>query len=133
MTPNLTADFTVNTDFAQVEADDQQINLTRFALFFPEKRTFFLENASTFQFGAPQEVDLFFSRRIGLASGQPVGIIGGARVSGKVGAYNVGLMNMQTRGLLPHRNREPASAGQQTSEWRGSSARWAAPTSAPSS
>ncbi len=96
VTPNLTVDFTANTDFAQVEADDQQINLTRFPLFFPEKRPFFLENAATFQFGAPQEVDLFFSRRIGLHAGQPVGIVGGARLSGKVGAYNVGVMNMQT-------------------------------------
>ncbi len=96
VTPNLTVDFTVNTDFAQVEADDQQINLTRFPLFFPEKRPFFLENAATFQFGAPQEVDLFFSRRIGLHAGRPVDIVGGARLSGKVGAYNVGVMNMQT-------------------------------------
>ena len=96
VTPNLTVDLTANTDFAQVEADDQQINLTRFPLFFPEKRPFFLENASTFQFGAPQEVDLFFSRRIGLNAGQPVGIVGGARLSGKVGSTNIGLMNMQT-------------------------------------
>ena len=96
VTPNLTVDLTANTDFAQVEADDQQINLTRFPLFFPEKPPFFLENASTFQFGAPQEVDLFFSRRIGLNAGQPVGIVGGARLSGKVGSTNVGLMNMQT-------------------------------------
>ena len=58
---------TVNTDFAQVEADEEQVNLTRFDLFFPEKRPFFLENASTFQFGNPQEIDLFFSRRIGLS------------------------------------------------------------------
>ena len=66
--PNLTLDVTVNTDFAQVEADEEQVNLTRFDLFFPEKRPFFLENASTFQFGQPQQVDLFFSRRIGLSS-----------------------------------------------------------------
>ncbi len=96
VTPNLTVDLTANTDFAQVEADDQQVNLTRFPLFFPEKRPFFLENASTFQFGAPQEVDLFFSRRIGLYAGQPVPILGGARLSGKVGAWNIGMMNMQT-------------------------------------
>ncbi len=98
--PNLTADFTLNTDFAQVEADEEQVNLTRFDLFFPEKRPFFLENASTFQFGAPQQVDLFFSRRIGLSaagsSGVPIDIIGGARLSGKIGAYNVGVLNMQT-------------------------------------
>src|SRR6185436_10515699 len=66
--PNLTADFTVNTDFAQVEADEEQVNLTRFDLFYPEKRPFFLENASVFQFGAPQQIDLFFSRRIGLSA-----------------------------------------------------------------
>jgi hypothetical protein len=98
--PNLTADFTVNTDFAQVEADDEQVNLTRFDLFFPEKRPFFLENASVFQFGAPQQVDLFFSRRIGLSatgsSGLPIDIFGGARLSGKVAGYNIGLLNMQT-------------------------------------
>lgn len=97
VTPNLTADFTVNTDFAQVESDEQQINLTRFPLFFPEKRPFFLENASTFSFGAPQEVDLFFSRRIGLSrTGNPIPIIGGARLSGKIGAYNVAVLEMQT-------------------------------------
>lgn len=106
VTPNLTVDFTVNTDFAQVEADDQQINLTRFPLFFPEKRPFFLENAATFQFGAPQEVDLFFTRRIGLHAGRPVGILGGARLSGKVGAYNVGVMNMQTDAAF-----DPATGG----------------------
>jgi hypothetical protein len=94
--PNLTADFTVNTDFAQVEADEEQVNLTRFDLFFPEKRPFFLENASVFQFGAPQAIDLFFSRRVGLAGGLPIDILGGARLSGKVGNYNVGILNMQT-------------------------------------
>ncbi len=98
--PNLTADFTVNTDFAQVEADEEQLNLTRFDLFFPEKRPFFLENASIFQFGAPQQIDLFFSRRIGLSatgsSGQPIDIYGGGRLSGKVGSYNVGMLDMQT-------------------------------------
>jgi len=97
VTPNVTADFTVNTDFAQVEADEEQVNLTRFDVFFPEKRPFFLENAATFQFGQPQEVDLFFTRRIGLSrSGDPIGILGGARLSGRVGSYNVGILNMQT-------------------------------------
>ena len=99
--PSLTADFTVNTDFAQVEVDDEQVNLTRFDLFFPEKRSFFLENASTFQFGAPQQIDLFFSRRIGLSglgsSGVPIPIIGGARLSGKVNRWNIGLLDMQTQ------------------------------------
>ena len=103
ITPNVTADFTVNTDFAQVEADDQQINLTRFPLFFPEKRPFFLENASMFQFGAPREVDLFFSRRIGLESGIPIPILAGARMTGKIGDYNVGIMDMQTREAVNNR------------------------------
>ncbi len=98
--PNLTADFTVNTDFAQVEADEEQVNLTRFDLFFPEKRPFFLENASIFQFGQPQQIDLFFSRRIGLAgtgaAGRPIGIVGGARLTGKIGSYNVGLLSIGT-------------------------------------
>ena len=96
--PNLTLDATLNTDFAQVEADEEQVNLTRFDLFFPEKRPFFLENASTFQFGQPQSIDLFFSRRIGLSStGTPIDILGGARLSGKVaGGWNVGFLNIQT-------------------------------------
>jgi hypothetical protein len=95
---DLTLDATINTDFAQVEADEEQVNLTRFALFFPEKRPFFLENAQLFQVGQPQAVDLFFSRRVGLdPSGQPIDIIGGARLSGKLGGgYNVGLLNLQT-------------------------------------
>ena len=65
---DLTLDLTVNTDFAQVEADEQQVNLTRFPLFFPERRPFFLENAQLFQLGQPQAIDLFFSRRIGLSA-----------------------------------------------------------------
>jgi hypothetical protein len=101
---DLTLDATINTDFAQVEADEEQVNLTRFALFFPEKRPFFLENAQLFQVGQPQAVDLFFSRRIGLdPSGQPIDIIGGARLSGKLGGYNVGLLNLQTDEALAHR------------------------------
>jgi hypothetical protein len=97
LTPSLTLDGTVNTDFAQVEVDDQQVNLDRFALFFPEKRPFFLENAGFFSVGNPGEVDLFFSRRIGLGpNGEPIGILGGGRVSGKAGSYNIGLLNMQT-------------------------------------
>ena len=94
--PNLTLDATYNTDFAQVEADEEQVNLTRFDLFFPEKRPFFLENASTFQFGNPQQIDLFFSRRIGLSpSALPIDIRGGGRLSGKVGGWNVGVLNIQ--------------------------------------
>ena len=108
LTPSLTLDATVNTDFAQVEVDDQQVNLDRFNLFFPEKRPFFLENAGFFSVGNPGEVDLFFSRRIGISStGEPVPILGGGRVSGKAGRFNVGLLNMQTDdvdGLAPSNN-----------------------------
>ena len=97
LTPSLTLDATVNTDFAQVEVDDQQVNLDRFTLFFPEKRPFFLENAGFFTVGNPGEVDLFFSRRIGIGdNGQSIPIMGGGRVSGKAGKFNVGLLNMQT-------------------------------------
>lgn len=97
ITPSLTLDLTYNTDFAQVEVDDQQINLDRFNLFFPEKRAFFLENAGQFTVGSPGEVDLFFSRRIGISDeGSIVPIIGGARLSGKVGRTNVGLLSMFT-------------------------------------
>jgi hypothetical protein len=97
LTASLTLDATINTDFAQVEVDDQQVNLDRFALFFPEKRPFFLENAGFFSVGNPGEVDLFFSRRIGLGNnGEAIPIIGGGRLSGKAGDYNIGLLNMQT-------------------------------------
>jgi hypothetical protein len=97
ITPSLTLDLTYNTDFAQVEVDDQQVNLDRFNLFFPEKRPFFLENAGQFSVGSPGEVDLFFSRRIGIGEqGAVVPIIGGARLSGKVGQTNVGFLSMFT-------------------------------------
>ena len=92
---SLTLDLTVNTDFAQAEVDDQQVNLTRFPLFFPEKRGFFLENAGTFAVGSPRSVDLFFSRRIGLAGGREVPLRAGARLSGKVGGLQIGLLNLQ--------------------------------------
>ena len=97
LTPGLTLDMTYNTDFAQVEVDEQQVNLDRFNLFFPEKRPFFLENAGQFSVGSPGEVDLFFSRRIGIGSGGSlVPIIGGSRVSGKIGQTNIGLLSMFT-------------------------------------
>lgn len=97
LTPGLTLDLTYNTDFAQVEVDEQQVNLDRFNLFFPEKRAFFLENAGQFSVGSPGEVDLFFSRRIGIGGeGQLVPIKGGGRISGKIGQTNVGLLNMVT-------------------------------------
>ncbi len=98
LAPSLALDLTYNTDFAQVEVDDEQINLTRFRLFFPEKRPFFLENAGTFSVGTPQSTELFFSRRIGIESDSlsEVPILGGARLSGKVGGMTVGLLNIQT-------------------------------------
>ena len=97
ITPSLTLDATYNTDFAQVEVDEQQVNLDRFNLFFPEKRPFFLENAGLFSVGSPGEVDLFFSRRIGIGdNGNIVPIIGGARLSGKLNRTNVGFLSMFT-------------------------------------
>ena len=98
ITPALNLDLTYNTDFAQVEVDAQQVNLTRFNLFFPEKRPFFLENAGNFTMGQSQSVELFFSRRIGISDeGEIVPILGGARVSGKLRDFDVGVMNMQTQ------------------------------------
>ena len=105
LTSGLTLDGTVNTDFSQVEVDVQQINLTRFNLFFPEKRDFFLENAGIFRFGqtgqrglAQGEFVPFFSRRLGLSSeGTVVPILAGGRLTGRVGKYSLGLLNMQTR------------------------------------
>jgi hypothetical protein len=97
LTPSLTLDLTYNTDFAQVEVDEQRTNLTRFPIFFPEKRPFFLENAGVFSAGTPQAVDLFFSRRIGIgAGGQPVPIIGGGRLTGKAGGLTLGALQIFT-------------------------------------
>jgi len=106
LTENVTADFTINTDFAQVEVDEQQVNLSRFNLFFPEKREFFLEGRGIFDFapsgtpaqeGGPRNAPtLFFSRRIGLESGSPVPILAGARLTGKVGSFDVGALTVQT-------------------------------------
>ena len=116
VTQNLVADFTVNTDFAQVEADEQQVNLTRFSLFFPEKREFFLENQGLFAFGGEASVGrrggggrrgasdvgddtpvLFHSRQIGLHQGREVPIEAGGRLTGRMGAFSVGILNIQTR------------------------------------
>jgi len=101
ITPSLTLDATYNTDFAQVEADEVQINLDRFNLFFPEKRPFFLENAGQFTVGNGQEVELFFSRRIGIGEdGELIPIDGGVRLSGKVGkATNVGFLYMSSEAV----------------------------------
>ena len=97
ITQSLTLDATYNTDFAQVEVDEEQVNLDRFNLFFPEKRPFFLENAGLFSVGAPGQIDLFFSRRIGLSpDGTPLPIDGGLRLSGKAGRTNVGFLAMET-------------------------------------
>jgi hypothetical protein len=95
---NLVADITVNTDFAQTEVDQAVVNLTRFPVRFPEKRDFFLENAGFFDFLSPGNNRLFFSRRIGLSSkGEPIPIDIGGRVTGKIGAFDLGFLNVQTR------------------------------------
>jgi len=99
LTQSLTLDLTVNTDFAQVEVDDQQVNLTRFPLFFPEKRAFFLENAGTFTVGASRSAELFFPRRIGLSGGREVPIQAGARLTGRLAGMRVGLLNIQANHL----------------------------------
>jgi len=99
LTSNLTADVTINTDFAQVEADNQQVNLTRFSLFFPEKRLFFLERSSTFDFGFGEQDRLFYSRRIGIQNGNPTRIYGGARVVGRAGSWDMGILSMQTAAI----------------------------------
>jgi hypothetical protein len=104
LTAGLNLDVTVNTDFAQVEVDEQQVNLTRFGLFYPEKRDFFLENSNFFTMGTgsaftstPVQTDLFFSRRIGLSdTGTPIPIRAGARVAGKSGRNNIGVLDIQT-------------------------------------
>jgi hypothetical protein len=128
ITNGLTLDATVNTDFSQVEADEQQVNLTRFSLLFPEKRDFFLENSGIFQFGlpstgtagtgvgspasagrqnSPPDARLFFSRQIGLSeAGAAIPILAGARVTGRAGRYSVGALNIQqrTEGFVPSTN-----------------------------
>jgi uncharacterized protein DUF5916/cellulose/xylan binding protein with CBM9 domain len=124
VTTGLVWDFTVNTDFSQVEADEQQINLSRFNLFFPEKRDFFLDNSGIFQFGgggiggggggatagrqnSSQELRLFFSRRIGLSdNGEVIPVLAGTRLSGRQGAYSMGVLSIQQReqGAVPSTN-----------------------------
>ena len=103
VTTNLIADLTFNTDFAQVEADEEEVNLTRYSLFFPEKRPFFLEGAGLFEFGVPRPSFrrpppflLFYSRRIGIEDGYPIPIMGGGKITGKMGPYGVGLLNVFT-------------------------------------
>lgn len=106
LTNNLTLDFTVNTDFAQVEADDQRVNLTRYSLFFPERRLFFLERSSNFYYNFYGSSSLFYTRSIGIYNGRSVPIYGGARVVGRIGRWDVGLLNMQTEKIedIPSEN-----------------------------
>ena len=112
VTKGLIFDFTYNTDFAQVEADESQVNLTRFSLFFPEKREFFLEGQGIFNFGGrdtrafsfdgPADAPImFFSRRIGLDGGSEVPIIAGGRLTGRAGAYSIGVLNITTDDVAP--------------------------------
>jgi hypothetical protein len=119
ITPSLTMDLTWRTDFSQVEVDQEQVNLTRFPVFFPELREFFLENSGTFAFGdmdggpggprlgsSLRDVTLFHSRQIGLRSGNPVPLLGGARLTGRVGTFEMGVLNVQSQayGDLPAEN-----------------------------
>ncbi len=99
VTPTLTADLSLNTDFAQAEIDSQVINLTRLPTFFPEKREFFLESSGIFAFGADQQAQLFYSRAIGLTdSGVVVPMYGGARLHGRAGPWTIGLLDTRTGG-----------------------------------
>ncbi len=112
VTPSLTLDATYNTDFSQVEVDQEQVNLTRFSLLFPERREFFIENSGSFQFGdvternyrmgaSPSDFTFFNSRQIGLTpDGRVIPIVGGARLTGRLGAWEVGALNMQTQRAL---------------------------------
>ena len=101
LTPNMNASVTVNTDFAETEADSRQVNLTRFPLFFPEKRAFFLEGAGVFEVAGTNEESVlpFFSRRIGLLNGREVPILVGTKIVGRQSGFNVGLLDVQTRGV----------------------------------
>jgi hypothetical protein len=117
VTPSLTLDLTYNTDFAQVEVDEQRTNLTRFPLFFPEKRPFFLENAGIFSAGTPQAVDLFFTRRIGIDTlGRPVPILGGGRLSGRAGGFTVGALEILTDEVAGIQPTQSYSVGRITRE-----------------
>ena len=107
LTPSVTLDLSYNTDFAQVESDQQQVNLTRFSLFFPEKRDFFLEGAGIFdlgerfeRFGGVPPTLLFYSRRIGIEEGHAVPVLAGGKVAGRLGAYQLGLLSMVTEPAL---------------------------------
>ncbi|MEO1573464.1 MAG: DUF5916 domain-containing protein [Pseudomonadota bacterium] len=121
ITPSLVLDATYNTDFAQVEVDDIQVNLNRFSLFFPEKRPFFLENADQFAVGQRREIELFFSRRIGVGEdGARLPIVGGARLSGKIGERtNVGFLQMRSEavdGIAPQNDFTVARVNQELAD-----------------
>ncbi|HUE89856.1 MAG TPA: DUF5916 domain-containing protein [Vicinamibacterales bacterium] len=96
VTPSLRLAMTINTDFAETEVDDRQVNLTRFPLFFPERRQFFLEGSSIYNFAGSSGVTPFFSRRIGLVGGEPIPVQFGARLGGQAGAWDVGLLQVRT-------------------------------------
>lgn len=96
LSPNVTLDLTANTDFAEAEVDDQRVNLTRFPLFYPERRGFFVERAGTFQVRTSETDLLFNSRRVGLTpAGEPVRLLGGARVVGQIAGWDIGLFDAQ--------------------------------------
>lgn len=124
LTQELTADLTYHTDFAQVEADQEVVNLSRFSLFFPERRQFFTEGAGIFDYGKsasslggdaaasdPGLLALFYSRRIGLADGQEVPILGGGRVTGRTGDFAIGALNVTTESALIRRGGTPQPVG----------------------
>jgi len=98
ITPSIQATLTLSTDFAETEVDDRQVNLTRFSLFFPEKRAFFLQDAGLFEFGGIRRSPLpFFSRRIGIVNGAEKGILGGFKLTGRTDALSFGLLNVQMK------------------------------------
>jgi hypothetical protein len=122
ITPQLVVVVTANTDFAETEVDSRQINITRFPLFFPEKRSFFLEGANQYVFGLGlgESFIPFFSRQIGLANGQPVPIDAGIKLNGRVGKWNLALLDVQTRETQTNLGRLPAAnllAGRISYDW----------------
>ncbi|MFC2164459.1 DUF5916 domain-containing protein [Acidobacteriota bacterium] len=107
LTSNLTFELTVNPDYSQVEVDDEQINLTRFSLFFPEKREFFLENAALFNIGSSEDAMIFYSRSIGISEDrEEIPLFGGVKLAGKLGRFNLGLYSIQSQktGDIPSNN-----------------------------
>ncbi len=126
ITPNITADFTLKTDFAQVEDDEERVNLTRFPLFFPERREFFLESANVFRFGSASEHGgfgspdalLFHSRRIGLVDGDPVPMNYGIKLTGKIGGSTIGVVNAGTGNLINAGNERVSGSNYSAVRWR---------------